>query len=169
MLAVWKSGRGPGIIYHLSDVGVEKGREDLIERRRIVEVPMYVVTLTGGVQCACAHPCTVPSISGSRDTLMGGGVQFPSMYCPGMVRVSGISGYSDRGCSVLVAIHLLSWNGDNISGSQYTLTGGGAVPIHVLSQDGQSIMSPQGGMVWFVHPGAILGRSEYFGSYGQVW
>ena len=43
------------------------------------------------------------------------------------------------------------------------------VPIHVLSQDGQSIMGQQGGMVWFAHPGAILGRSEYFGSYGQVW
>ena len=71
----------------MSDVGVEKGREDLIERRWIVEVSMYVVTLTGGVQCACAHPCTVPSISGSRDTLMGGGS---------------------------VSIHVLSWNGQSI-------------------------------------------------------
>ena len=43
------------------------------------------------------------------------------------------------------------------------------VPIHVLSWDGQSIMGQQGGMVWFVHPSAILGKSEYFGSYGQVW
>ena len=98
----------------MSDVGVEKGTEDLIERREIVEVPMYVVTLTGGVQCACAHPCTVPSISGSRDTLMGGGS---------------------------VSIHVLSWNGQSISGSRDTLTGGCSVhaPIHVLSHDGQSI------------------------------
>ena len=43
------------------------------------------------------------------------------------------------------------------------------MPIHVLSQDGQSIIGLQGGMVWFVHHIAILGRSEYFGSYGQVW
>ena len=43
-LAVQKSGRGPGIIYHVSDVGVEeKGKEDLIEHRRIVDVPTHVV------------------------------------------------------------------------------------------------------------------------------
>ena len=23
--------------------------------------------------------------------------------------------------------------------------------------------------MWFAHPSAILGRSEYFGSYGQAW
>ena len=41
-LTVRKSGRGPGIIYHVSDVGVrEKGREVLI--RRIVDVPTHVV------------------------------------------------------------------------------------------------------------------------------
>ena len=35
-------GRGPRIIYHMSDVGVrEKGREDLI--RQIVDVPTHVV------------------------------------------------------------------------------------------------------------------------------
>ena len=38
--AVQKSGRGPGIFYHVSDV---EGREDLIERRRIVDVPTPVV------------------------------------------------------------------------------------------------------------------------------
>ena len=37
-LAVRKSGRGPGLIYHVSDI-----RVDLIERRRIVEVPTHVV------------------------------------------------------------------------------------------------------------------------------
>ena len=44
-LAVRKSGRGPGIFYHVSDVeGREKvAREDLIERRRIVDVPTPVV------------------------------------------------------------------------------------------------------------------------------
>ena len=43
-LAVRKCGRGPGIIHHMSDVeGREKGREDLIEHRQIVDVPMHVV------------------------------------------------------------------------------------------------------------------------------
>ena len=51
-----------------------------------------------GGQCTCAHPCTVLGwsdylrISGSRDSLTGrgGGAVYtcPSMYCPGMVRVS---------------------------------------------------------------------------------
>ena len=35
------------------------------------------------------------------------------------------------------------------------------VPILVLSQDGQSIMGHWGGMVWFVHPSTIPGKSEY--------
>ena len=44
-LAVWKSERAPGIIYHVSDV--ERGEkveiEDLIERRRIANVSnMYM-------------------------------------------------------------------------------------------------------------------------------
>ena len=55
------------------------------------------------------------------------------------------------------------------------------VPIHILFQDGQSILGSrdtQAGwcsllvpiqVLWFAHPGAILERSEYFGSYGQVW
>ena len=39
-----ESGRGPGIIYHVSDVEVKReGTEDLIERRRIVDVPMHVI------------------------------------------------------------------------------------------------------------------------------
>ena len=53
----------------------------------------------GGVQCACAHPCTATGwsenlgISGYSDRGGGGGVggavcMCPSMYCPGMVRVS---------------------------------------------------------------------------------
>ena len=38
--AVWKSGRGPGIIYHVNDV---EGREDLTERRRNVDVLTHVI------------------------------------------------------------------------------------------------------------------------------
>ena len=54
-----------------------------------------------GVQCACAHPCTVP----------------------GWSEYLRILGYSDRGgCSVLVPIHVLSWDGQSISGSWDTLT-----------------------------------------------
>ena len=72
----------------------------------------------------------------------------PFMYCPGMV-----------------------------GGSWDTLTGECSVllPIHVLSRDGQSILgySDRGGAGGSAggsaHPCAILGRSEYFGSYGQVW
>ena len=114
-------------------------------------------------------------------------------------------------------IHVLSRDGQSISGSRDTLTGGrGAVPIYGLSRDGQNISGSQdtltrgvqcpsmywgwsenlgysdkrggggqcpsmncprmvrvswvhSGMVWFEHPDAILGRSEYFRSYGQVW
>ena len=40
-----ESGRGPGIIYHVSDVSREKGREDLIERRRIADVPTHVIAV----------------------------------------------------------------------------------------------------------------------------
>ena len=62
-------------------------------------------TLTGGcMQCACAHPCTVP----------------------GWSEYLGISGYSDRGeSSVHVPIHVLSRDRQGISGSRDTLTGGG--------------------------------------------
>ena len=44
-LAVRKSGRGPGIIYHVNDVeGREKVElEDLIEHGWIVDVPMQVI------------------------------------------------------------------------------------------------------------------------------
>ena len=35
-----KNGRGPGIIYHVS---YTEGREKLIEGRRIIDVPAYVV------------------------------------------------------------------------------------------------------------------------------
>ena len=43
-LTVRISGRGPGIFSHVSDVECrEKGKEDLIERRRIVDVPTSVV------------------------------------------------------------------------------------------------------------------------------
>ena len=39
-----ESGRRPGIFYHVSDVECrEKGKEDLIERRRIVDVPTSIV------------------------------------------------------------------------------------------------------------------------------
>ena len=51
-------------------------------------------TLTGGcMQCACAHPCTVPGwseylrISG-YSAGEGAVCVCPSMYCPGMIRVS---------------------------------------------------------------------------------
>ena len=40
LLAVQKSERGPGIIYHVSDV---EGREDLIECRQIVDVLTHTV------------------------------------------------------------------------------------------------------------------------------
>ena len=42
---------------------------------------------------------------------------------------------------VAVPIHVLSWDGQSISGSRDTLTGGCSVlmPIHVLSRDGQRI------------------------------
>ena len=54
------------------------------------------------------------SILGSRDTLTGGAVcMHPSMYCPGMVRVSRDLG---MGCSVHVPIHVLSWDGQSILG-----------------------------------------------------
>ena len=57
------------------------------------------------MQCACAHPCTVP----------------------GWSEYLGISGYSDRGgSSVHVPIHVLSRDRQGISGSRDTLTGGGA-------------------------------------------
>ena len=80
-------------------------------------------TLTGGVQCAFAHPFTVP----------------------GWSEYLGISGYSDRGAYAL-PIHVLSRDGQSILGSRDTLTGGGCsvhVPIHVLSRDGQSILGSQ--------------------------
>ena len=66
----------------------------------------------------------------------------PSMYCPGMVRVSQESRDTmTGGCSVLVPIHVASQDGQSISRSRDTLTGGCSVlvPIHVASQDGQSI------------------------------
>ena len=69
----------------------------------------------GGNSVCSAHPCTVPCILGSWDTLMG------------------------RECSVHVPIHVLSQDGQSISGSWDTLMGGGAVPIHVLSRDGQCL------------------------------
>ena len=60
----------------------------------------------GGAVCLCpAHPCTVP----------------------GWSEYLGISGYSDGwgggGCSVHVPIHVLSRDGQSISGSRDTLTG----------------------------------------------
>ena len=72
-----------------------------------VHVPIHVLsrdgqsilgswdTLTGGgEQCACTHPCTVPGwsgylgISGYSDRGVHAVCMCPSMYCPGMVRVS---------------------------------------------------------------------------------
>ena len=47
------SGRGPGIIYHASDVeGREKGKEDLIERRWIIDVPMFMYQLIIDSTCS---------------------------------------------------------------------------------------------------------------------
>ena len=40
LLAVWKSERGPGIIYHVSNV---EGREDIIDYRRIVDELTHTV------------------------------------------------------------------------------------------------------------------------------
>ena len=72
----------------------------------------------GGGGCS-AHPCTLPGWSEylgiSVYSDRGGGVQCPSMYSPGMVRVSWDLGILRRG-------------------------GGGSVPVHVLSKDGQSTM-----------------------------
>ena len=84
------------------------------------------------------------SISGSWGTLTGDG-HCPSMYCPGMVRVSRdlrISGYSDAGkCSA-----------------------------HPCAAPGQS--EYHGSIRWdsvVCTSRCYSGKSEYFGSYGQVW
>ena len=76
-------------------------------------------------------------------------------------------------------IHVLSRDGQSISGSQDTLTGGGGgcsvhVPIHVLSRDGQSISGFRDTLTGGVqctcaHPCTVLGWSEYFGSYALLW
>ena len=51
-----ESGRGPGIIYHVSDVeGREKGREDLIERRRIVNVSTHVIACRSIIDSTCSR------------------------------------------------------------------------------------------------------------------
>ena len=57
--------------------------------------------------------------------------------------ISGSRDTLTRWCSVHVPIHVLSQDGRSISGSRDTLTGGGTVPIHVLSRDGQSILGSQ--------------------------
>ena len=62
-------------------------------------------TLTvGGVQCTCAHPCTVQGwseyvgMSGYSDRVGGGAVcMCPPCTVPGWSEYLGISGYSDRG------------------------------------------------------------------------
>ena len=55
--------------------------------------------------------------------------------------ISGSWDTLTRGGAVPIHVHVLSRDGQSISGSWDTLTGGCSVlmPIHVLSQDGQSI------------------------------
>ena len=96
-------------------------------------------TLTGrGEQCACTVPgwSEYLGISGYSDREGGAVCLCPSMHCPGMVKVSQDL---DRGVvSVHVPIHVMSWDGQSIPGSWDTLTGGCSVlvAIHVLSRDG---------------------------------
>ena len=55
-LPVRKSGRGPGIIYHVNDI--RRGRDDLIEHRQIVDVPMHVVEINSTNSCFLVGACS---------------------------------------------------------------------------------------------------------------
>ena len=108
------------------------------------------------MQCACAHP---------------GAVLKWSEYL-------GIFGHSDKGCSGHVLIHVLSWDGQSVSGSWDILRkegGMGCISDHPGTfQDGQSITRSQytkGDGVGCICAGAsaILEWSEYFGICVLVW
>ena len=68
-------------------------------------------------------------------------------------------GGSAHSCAVL------GWS-EYLEISGYSDRGGG-VPIHVMVR--VSWVHKVGWCGLYIHPGAILERSEYFGSYGQVW
>ena len=74
--------------------------------------------------------------------IMGGGGSAHPCTVLGWSEYLWISGYSDGGV-------------------------GGGVPIHVIVR--ASCVRKVGWCGLYIHPGAILGRSEYFGSYAQVW